>query len=89
VSDDEASQVELATTHYPLADITPGEFETWVVEIFKSAAPTVSDLVVTLHETVVGVDGTYALDATVRYQFAGMKFLVVVDAKRHRNPINR
>jgi hypothetical protein len=28
-------------------------------------------------------------DATVRYQLAGMSFLVVVEAKLHKNPIKR
>jgi hypothetical protein len=33
--------------------------------------------------------GTYDLDATMRFQHFGMRFFVVVEAKRHRNPIKR
>lgn len=70
--------------------ITPAEFEEFVAErLLGSAAPHVSGLSVTLHEKVAGSDGTYDLDATVRYRFAGMDFLVVVEAKHHRNPIKR
>jgi len=32
---------------------------------------------------------TLDFDATVRYQLAGMSFLVVVEAKLHKNPIKR
>ncbi|MEV3924259.1 restriction endonuclease [Actinomadura coerulea] len=71
-------------------DITPAEFEEFVADrLLGSAAPHVSGLSVTLHEKVAGADGTYDLDATVRYGFAGMDFLVVVEAKHHRNPIKR
>lgn len=33
--------------------------------------------------------GTFDFDATARYQFAGMSFLVLVEAKLHKNPIKR
>ncbi|MEU9841185.1 restriction endonuclease [Actinomadura sp. NPDC048032] len=70
--------------------VTPAEFEEFVADrLLGSAAPHVSGLSVTLHEKVAGSDGTYDLDATVRYRFAGMDFLVVVEAKHHRNPIKR
>lgn len=48
-----------------------------------------SNLTVALHEKIRSADGTYDFDATVRYQFAGMSFLVVVEAKLHKNPIRR
>ncbi|MGI5202501.1 restriction endonuclease [Spirillospora sp. CA-108201] len=74
----------------PRPGITPAEFEEFVADrLFGAAAPHVSGLSVTLHERVAGSDGTYDLDATVRYRFAGMAFLVVVEAKHHRNPIKR
>jgi hypothetical protein len=49
----------------------------------------VDHLTVTLHDKVEGPDGIYDFDATVRYQLAGMSFLVLVEAKRHKNPIKR
>jgi hypothetical protein len=78
-----------ATAHYPPADITPGEFEEFVAQLLGSAMPEVDHLTVTLHDKIEGPDGAYDFDATVRYRFAGMSFLVLVEAKRHKNPIKR
>jgi len=78
-----------ATAHYPPADITPGEFEEFVAQLLGSARPVVDHLTVTLHDKIEGPDGAYDFDATVRYQFAGMSFLVLVEAKRHKIPIKR
>jgi hypothetical protein len=77
------------TAYYPPADITPGEFEEFVAQLLGSANSLVEDLTVTLHEKVEGFDGAYDFDATVRYHLAGMSFLVLVEAKRHKNPIKR
>lgn len=75
---------------FPHPAITSGEFEEFVVgELLGAAGSEVDDLAVTLHEKIMGVDGAYDFDATVRYRFAGMAFLVVVEAKLHRNPIKR
>jgi Restriction endonuclease len=38
---------------------------------------------------VEGRDGTYDFDATVRYELAGVAFLILVEAKLHKNPIKR
>jgi hypothetical protein len=75
---------------FPHPAITPGEFEKFVaVELLGAAGSEVDDLVVTLHEKIIGTDGAYEFDVTVRYRFAGMAFLVLVEAKLHRNPIKR
>jgi hypothetical protein len=87
VSEDD-TRIARPTARYLRPDITPGEFEKFVAGTLLGAAE-VDDLVITVHEKVAGVDGTYDFDATVRYRFAGMDFLVVVEAKLHRNPIKR
>jgi restriction endonuclease len=75
---------------YPPPAITPAEFEEFVArELLGAAGSAVDDLVVTVHEKIIGTDGAYDFDATVRYRFAGMAFLVVVEAKLHRNPVKR
>ena len=74
---------------YPPADITPSQFEGWVAELYRSVGLGVENVRVTPHEVVEGVDGAYDLDATVRYEWAGLEFLVLVEAKRHRHPIKR
>ncbi len=78
------------TAMYPPPDITPDEFEKYVAEqLIGSAYPHVNDLKVTLHERITRPDGTYDFDATIRFGVAGMSFLVLVEAKRHTNPIKR
>jgi hypothetical protein len=81
--------VARVTAHYPAADITPAEFERFVVELLEAVSPSVEALDVTLHNRIQGVDGLYDFDATVRFRFGGMDFLVLVEAKRHTSPIKR
>ncbi|WP_432956952.1 restriction endonuclease [Micromonospora haikouensis] len=81
---------DYAVVRFPPAEITPARFEAFVAdELLGSAGPEVDGLVVKLHDKVAGPDGSYDLDATARYRFAGLAFLVVVEAKLHRNPIKR
>lgn len=79
------------TAHYPPADITPAEFETFVTSLFDAIEERggITNLRIQNHEVVEGSDGSYDFDATVRYELAGMKFLVLVEAKLHKNPIKR
>lgn len=81
--------VDFASNYYPGADMTPAEFEVFVAEFLKIGAPEVDGLEVQVLETIEGTDGTFTFDATARFQFAGMEFLVIAEAKLHRNPIKR
>jgi hypothetical protein len=84
------TRVARPTALYPEPEITPSEFEEFVAgQLLGSAGSEVSDLSITVHEKITGADGTYDFDATVRYQLLGMSFLVLVEAKRHKNPIKR
>ena len=84
------SQAAAFLAFYPPPDITPSEFEEFVAgQLLGSAGPEVSNLHISLHEKITGTDGTYDFDATVRYQFAELSFLVLVEAKLHKNPIKR
>ena len=82
-------EVARATAHYPPAEISPAEFELFVTELLGSVSPLVEGLEVTLHDRISGVSGAYDFDATVRFSLGGLQFLVLVGAKRHRNPIKR
>jgi hypothetical protein len=64
-----------ATAHCPSADITPSEFEEFVVSLLQSARVAVGTMTVTLHDKVQGTDGQYDFDATVRFSVGGMEFL--------------
>ena len=74
---------------YPPADISPSEFESFIVNLLETAAPGIEDFRVNLHEVIPGVDGSFDFDATLRYRLMGFDFLVVIEAKRHRNPVKR
>ncbi len=83
-------EVAFPTTFYPAADITPVQFEEFVVELLKSMEAVAGiPPVVTLHEKVQGTDGEYDFDATARFDWGGMQFLVLAEAKLHKNPIKR
>jgi hypothetical protein len=66
--------------------MTPSEFEIFVTSLFSAVAEegTASNLRIQNHEVIAGPDGTYDFDATVRYDLAGMAFLVLVEAKHHK-----
>lgn len=83
------TDVSRATAHYPPAAITPAEFEEFVVTLFRSTKDQVDDLRIALHEKIAAPDGTYDFDTTIRYEFAGMSFLVLAEAKLHTHPIKR
>lgn len=89
VDDGDPDATETWPGSYPPADITATEFEGWVSEILAAAGERVGNLRVTLHEKVVGLDGEYDFDATARFGWAGIEFLVLVEAKCHKDPIKR
>jgi hypothetical protein len=86
-ANDEA--VEPFTAHYPPADITPAEFEEFVGEMFTELPSEVTNLRVETLDRIDGLDGSFVFDATVRYELGGMEFLVVIEVKKHSNPIKR
>lgn len=65
------------------------QFESFVVATFEQVSPAVDHLQVRLHERIESPDGDYDFDATVRFELGGLAFLVLVEAKFHRNPIKR
>jgi hypothetical protein len=74
---------------YPPPDISPQEFERFVVDIYESVTPKPEGFKVLLKERIQGTDGAYVFDATIRFQVAGANYLTVVEAKQHSNPIKR
>ncbi|MGM9471319.1 restriction endonuclease [Pseudarthrobacter sp. YS3] len=74
---------------YPAADITAAEFEEYVVETLRSVHKELDNVVVTLHDVLEGVDGSYDMDGTMTFESGGMKFRVLIEAKRHSHPIKR
>jgi hypothetical protein len=85
----EDDEVDPITSQHPPADISPAEFEEFVVQLLKSIYSKVDDLIITPHDKVTGADGTYDFDVTVRFRVGDFQFYVLVEAKRHKNPIKR
>lgn len=81
--------IHRATAMYPPADITPAEYESLVVDVFRAAETPLVKYEVALHDVIEASDGSYDFDGTVRFSVAGMDFLVLIEAKRHNNPIKR
>ncbi|MGO4120696.1 restriction endonuclease [Arthrobacter sp. YAF16] len=77
------------TRYPPAAQMSASEFEEFVVATLRSLNNTVDNLEVKLHEVVEGTDGTYDMDAVMHFDVNGMTFRVLIEAKRHKNPIKR
>jgi hypothetical protein len=68
---------------YPPADMTPEEFEEWTAQILESGGRGLDKFGIGVHDRIRGVDGRFDFDATVRFEWAGIAFLILVEAKRH------
>ena len=86
---DNDDTVDRWIAQYPSAEISADEFEEFVATLLRAGEPGLANFTVALHEKIEGVDGEYDFDATVRYEFLGMDFLVLVEAKCHKNAIKR
>lgn len=90
MTDNDDSRIAPPTALYGRPpEMTPREFEEYVVELLKAANSELDDLNIQFHEKIEGVDGTWDFDGTVRFSFNGMKFLILVEAKKHKNSIKR
>ena len=86
---EDQERVPLAFSRSKPARMSPVGFERFVAKLFRQIAPQAADLKVRLHEVVSGADGEYDVDATVRFRLGGLDFLVLVEAKKHKNAIKR
>lgn len=89
LDEDHDSEVARPTAFYPAAVLSPHEFEAFVADLLDAITPRPEGYQVTVQDRVKGIDGSYTFDATVRYRVAGLDFLVIVEAKRYKNPIKR
>jgi hypothetical protein len=70
-------------------ELDAAAFERFVADTLSHASGLVEDLRITFHERLGAHDGTYDIDATVRFRLDGMDFLVLIEAKRHTSSIKR
>jgi len=85
----QATEIDPFAARYPVVTLSANEFEQFVTDLFALPSGVLENYKVTPHEHVVGVDGEYDLDVTIRFRLLGVDFLVVVEAKNHKDPIKR
>lgn len=74
---------------YPPLDPSPEEFEKYVKEILDAMRVGLDEYRSTHREKVAGSDGDYEFDITVRFSALGVKYLTLIECKRHATPIKR
>ncbi len=70
-------------------NITPKQFEIEVEEHLTKLGVALSDFKVQRLEKISAADGIYEIDVTARFELLGANFLVLIECKRHTNPIKR
>jgi restriction system protein len=72
-------------------DITPAEFEEWVLEWLRRAASAEGQRIHAQHLAVVhGDGGDYRIDVLVTFSvLGGAEFVVLVECKHHKRPVER
>lgn len=75
-------------TEGPLV-VTPREYELAVKNILDGAAIDLAEFHSEHLEKVEGVDGSYVIDVTVRFNALGANFLVLIECKHERRKVER
>lgn len=74
---------------YPAVDMSPQDFERWTADFLRRADAELSNFKVANSEVIQSADGAYSFDATVRFESMGLSFLVLVECKHQKRPIER
>ncbi|WP_312246482.1 restriction endonuclease [Stutzerimonas nitrititolerans] len=77
--------------HFPrVEEITPEKFELQVKSWLESSASRLESFSTEHRKDLKGHDGEYEIDVVARFRaFAGAEFLMIVECKKHKNPIKR
>jgi restriction system protein len=73
----------------PPLDITPEEYERQVAAQLRRSGLGLLEFRVTRREKLAGVDGIYEIDAVVRFEALGASFIVLVECKLTKRPVDR
>jgi restriction system protein len=74
----------------PVSELTPERFEHQVKAWLESVAKPLEAFSAQHADSLTGADGEYAIDVTARFNaLGGASFLLVVECKKHKNPIKR
>ncbi|MFA5806205.1 MAG: restriction endonuclease [Melioribacteraceae bacterium] len=69
--------------------LSPSQFELIVKDYFDRTGISVKKFSVKHNEKLIGMDGEFNIDVTIKYEALGVDFLVLVECKNHSNPIKR
>lgn len=81
--------LEDGVDRWPTFELSPTDYERAVADLVRAADHEVTDWQVRHLDPVEGVDGTYAIDVTVRFRVFGADFLMLFECKRHASPVKR
>lgn len=71
-------------------EITPEKFELQVKSWLESTASNLESFSAEHRKDLQGLDGEYEIDIVAKFRaFAGAEFLMIVECKKHKNPIKR
>lgn len=74
----------------PVGALTPEQFELLVKRWLDSGGQKLESFETAHLEQIEGLDGEYKFDVTARFKaLGGADFLVIVECKKHKNPIKR
>jgi restriction system protein len=71
------------------ARIDGSDLERLVFELLTEAGSHLPDFRIERQESVTTADGQYRIDVTVRFRQLGVDFLVLVECKDHKRPVER
>ncbi|GGB74266.1 hypothetical protein N798_05560 [Knoellia flava TL1] len=69
--------------------MTPDDFEDLTARLVEEVMSAAEGFTIERHTILEADDGTYDIDATATFEVGGFAFLVLVEAKRHKDPIKR
>lgn len=74
---------------YGPVTLTPAEFEQFVASALAKQGVGLHDFKVQHLESIKGSDGEYIMDVTARFEALGANFLVLVECKNLKRPVER
>ncbi len=74
---------------YPELGLTPEQFEKQVREFVDALGTNLDDYTSNHREVVVGSDGEYEIDVTVRFSALEVNYLTLIECKRYSRPVGR
>lgn len=74
---------------YDPVEMTPEEFELEVKRVLEAEHSGLTSVRTTHREIIVAGDGSYQIDVTARFEALSLKFLVLVECKHQKKPVER